>query len=121
MEIGGTDLVFSSSLSKEDASNCVRNYVARDWPEVVFENVEGEEPDMFIYENPDSKMAWDEGIEISYANMIYALFGEGEITLVHDRGTASESLALKLQLELLKLEVVLQNPCRSIVSNEGAV
>ncbi len=110
MEIGGTDLIVECVLSKQDAACTVRAWTPHWWPDAVFEGVEGEEPDMFIYENAEAKRLWDIDVPEGEANMVYALFGDKQVTLVYDKGTRSQYLARNLALHLMKMDIMAKNP-----------
>jgi hypothetical protein len=102
MEIGGSDLFFPVSLEPSAALLLVKEVVAKHWPEAVYENADPDDADsldVFIYQDQAAKDIWDVDCpeNMPYANMIYALFGDGQVTLVHDKETPSETLAYSIK------------------------
>lgn len=112
MDIGGTDLVVECHLNVKDSVNLVTKIVEDKWPECVFEDVDDDSADLFMYENAESKRLWDTDVpaEEAQANMIYALFEDKQVTLVYDKGTGSEEVAKYIALYLMKLNIMANNP-----------
>jgi hypothetical protein len=46
--IGGSDLILETHLKPHEAAKLVRKLIADDWPDAVFEDIDDEEPDVFI-------------------------------------------------------------------------
>jgi hypothetical protein len=89
MDIAGNDLVFQSPVNREKSIKLVKELINQLWINARYEPVD--DGDFFVYEDEASQKAWEGDVPEGKANMIYALFRDKEITLVHD--IESESVA----------------------------
>lgn len=86
MEIGGYDLVLENpGLTEGECLKRIRQGIQEYWPNMVEEKDESD-GEYFFYEDQDSQNAWDEfNNEENNSKMIYVIFKEEEITLVHEQ------------------------------------
>jgi hypothetical protein len=114
VNINRNELVFPSPIFPNKSQELVKKLVEKDWPEAVYESAEDDEcpEDMFIYQNQASKEAWEKDCQnpASGTNMIYAQFRVGNVTLVHDNVSESETLSKSIALYFMKLDIIAKNP-----------
>jgi hypothetical protein len=127
MEIGGSDMIFSTSLTNQESRQLIEKLVTEDWPDAVYESAEDKCPEnCFIYENEAAKLAWDDENcrdHLPDANMLYVLFGHRQITVVHDhhQGCATERLAKKIALYFTKLDFLASAGCSAAWCNKCGI
>lgn len=87
MEIKGSDIVIKSNIPIADS--LIRLLIQDHWPQMVYEIDEREDAiDMFVYNNEESKKAWDEEgwSKENDTTMIYVIFNKPatEINIIID-------------------------------------
>lgn len=99
MVIGGWDMYFPNSKTPQESMQVVREIVKEVWPDATYEQDDG---DWFIYQDRDAQMRIDEfGVEDYLAGMmIYVLPHEKETTVVYEKGTLGETLAIRIKERL---------------------
>lgn len=100
MDISGRDITFNTDMTPDEALAVVGKMIKTQWQSMICESAEDDEcpEDTFFYENERARRMWQVDVppESSNAHMIYALFRWGYVTLMCDRGTGSETVALNV-------------------------
>lgn len=86
MDIGGNDLIIETTLQPATQRQLLLRYLQMLWPGGVLEEDPTEPGDFFYYKTPAVKASWDEHgrTDANAPDMVYALFGEGGLTVVHE-------------------------------------